>query len=286
MTPAVSSSSNVQEWLTRESRTVESETVNPWSDVQEFSSRVAIVTGGASGMGSAIAIAFANLGADVMIGDIDIDGGERVVSEILASGGHARFQRTNVGKSEDVKSLVARSVEEYGGLHFAINCAGIELEDTVLHEVSDDVFDRIVEVNLRGPFLCMKHEIPAMLETDGPACIVNVASVNSFRARPRQIAYTSTKHALIGMTKAAAIEYAEVGVRINAICPGSIDTPMLRSAMQRRGRDPEVAAKTRSAVGRFGRADEVADAAVWLCSENSSYVVGHALVVDGGYLAG
>jgi NAD(P)-dependent dehydrogenase (short-subunit alcohol dehydrogenase family) len=196
------------------------------------------------------------------------------------------FRKTNVAKSDDLEAVVDLTVARFGGLHFAVNCAAIELEDTVLHEVPDELFDRIVAVNLRGPFLSMKHEIPAMLATEGPACIVNVASVNSFKARPRQIAYTSTKHALIGMTKAAAIEYAGLGIRINAICPGSIDTPMLRSAFERRGRDPEKAVEDLSLLGRFGRVEEIADAALWLCSEHSSYVVGHALVVDGGYLAG
>jgi len=186
----------------------------------------------------------------------------------------------------EVAGAVGLAVAHYGGLHIAVNCAAIEIEDTVLHELPDDIFDRIVEVNLRGPFLSMKHEIPAMLATTGPASIVNIASVNSFKARPRQVAYTSTKHALIGMTKAAAIEYASSGIRINAICPGSIDTPMLRSAFARRGRDPQAAASDLSRLGRFGRVEEIADAALWLCSEKSSYVVGHALVVDGGYLAG
>lgn len=251
-----------------------------------FTSKVAVVTGGASGMGRAIALAFGNLGATVIIGDVDEVGGQEVASTIRDSGGFAGFQTTNVADSGDVARLVDRTVDIFGGLHMAINCAGIELEDTVLHEVPDEIFDRIVAVNLRGTFLSMKHEIRAMLATDGSKSIVNIASVNSFRARPRQMAYTSTKHALIGMTKSAAMEYSDSGIRINAICPGSVDTPMLRNAVERRGRDLDMTAKGMSALGRLGRPDEIADAAVWLCSERSSYVVGHALVVDGGYLVG
>ena len=177
------------------------------------------------------------------------------------------------------------TVAAFGGLHCAVNGAAIELEREPLAEVEEDTFDRIIAVNLRSIFLCMKYEIRQMLDQGGGGAIVNIASTNSFRPQPHQSAYTASKHGVLGMTKNAAIDYAPHGIRINAICPGAIDTPMLRAAIDRRGRDPQEVAGRLSVLGRFGEPDEIAKAALWLCSDDSSFTVGHALAVDGGYLA-
>jgi glucose 1-dehydrogenase len=173
-------------------------------------------------------------------------------------------------------------------LHCAVNAAAIENESVALHETPDDVFERMQTVNVRGVFLCLKHEISAMLRNevgpDGRGSIVNIASTNSFKPQPNQPAYTASKHAVLGLTRSAAMDYAPQGIRINAICPGSIDTPMLRNAMERRGRDPQDVAARLSLIGRFGTPEEIADATLWLCSDSSSFTLGHALAVDAGYL--
>jgi NAD(P)-dependent dehydrogenase (short-subunit alcohol dehydrogenase family) len=250
-----------------------------------FRGRTALVTGGASGMGRASAVAFAAEGASVVVADIDAAGAAETAGLARAAGGRVIFVRTDVSIPAEVEAAVAVAVDEFGGLDAAVNSAAIEQESGPLHECEDGVFDRMVAVNLRGMFLCLKHEITAMLACRSPGAIVNIASVNSFRARARQSVYTTTKHGVLGMTRNAAIEYAPLGIRINAICPGAIDTPMLRQAMARRGRDPEESMRQLSLLGRFGQVGEVANAALWLCSEESSFTIGHALGVDGGMLA-
>jgi glucose 1-dehydrogenase len=233
-------------------------------------------------MGRAIAHAFASEGASVVLADVAADAGEDAAREC---GTNAVFARTDVSVAGDVEAAVATAVDRFGGLHLAVNAAAIELETTTLHECDDDLFDRIIAVNLRGMFLCLKHEIRAMLAGGQGGAIVNIASTNSFRARARQSAYTSSKHGVLGMTRTAAVEYAPLGIRINAVCPGSIDTPMLRGALARRGRTVEDAVDQLSLLGRFGDVDEIARAALWLCSDEASFTVGHALAVDAGLLA-
>jgi glucose 1-dehydrogenase len=154
-----------------------------------------------------------------------------------------------------------------------------------LHECDDAAFDLMQAVNLKGLFLSMKHELIAILEGGRGGAIVNIASTNSVRPQPNQPAYTASKHGALGLTRSAAIDYAPLGIRINAICPGSIDTPMLQNAMARRGRDPQEVAGRLSLLGRFGRPEEIAAAALWLCSDGASFTLGHALAVDAGYLA-
>ena len=181
------------------------------------------------------------------------------------------------------KPLVATAVDRYGGLRYAVNAAAIENETSPLHECDLDTFERMQTVNVRGVFLCMKYEIGAMLanepgggETghDGRGAIVNIASTNSFRPQHDQPAYTASKHAVLGLTRSAAIDYAGRGIRINAICPGTIDTPMLRNAMERRGRNPQDVADRLSLLGRFGTPEEIAAAALWLCSDAASFTTG------------
>ena len=250
-----------------------------------FDGQVAIVTGASGGMGRAVALAFAAAGASVVAADLTENAGRETVEQIGQAGGRAVFVPTDVSDAAAVEALVARATGDFGRLDCAVNAAAIEGERGPLHEVDDEVFDRIIAVNLRSIFLCLKHEILAMLTAGRGGAIVNIASTSSFRPQPHQSAYTASKHGVLGLTRNAAIDYGAEGIRINAICPGAIDTPMLRAAMERRGRQPEEVANRLSLLGRFGQPDEIAQACLWLCSEESSFTTGHALAVDGGYLA-
>ena len=250
-----------------------------------FDGEVAFVTGAGGGMGRAISIAFAEAGAIVVLADIDVEQGRQSERLARAVGGDAVFVATDVSDAEQVAAAVAVAVDRYGRLDCAVNAAAIENESVPLHECGDDAFDRMQRINLRGVFLSMKHELRALLAGGGGGAIVNIASTNSVRPQPNQPAYTASKHGVLGLTRSAAIDYAARGIRINAICPGGIDTPMLRSAIERRGRDAGDVARRLSLNGRFGRPEEIAAAALWLCSDGASYTLGHALAVDAGYLA-
>jgi glucose 1-dehydrogenase len=251
----------------------------------DFTGEVAFVTGAAGGMGRAIAISFAQAGAATVLADVDAAGGAVTEDLVREAGGETVFVTTDVADADAVADAVAVTTDRFGGLDHAVNAAAIENESVPLHECADADFDRMQEVNVTGVFHAMKHEIAAILAGGRGGSIVNVASTNSFRPQPNQPAYTASKHAVLGITRAAAIDYARHGIRINAICPGAIDTPMLRGAMERRGRDPEQVATRLSLLGRFGRPEEIAAAALWLCSEAASFTLGHALAVDAGYLA-
>jgi NAD(P)-dependent dehydrogenase (short-subunit alcohol dehydrogenase family) len=251
----------------------------------QFRDRVALVTGAAGGMGRAIAVAFGVAGASVLVADVNEDGGNETAASIAKDGGQSLFVRTDVSDARAVEAMVAAAVATFGGLHCAVNAAAIELEADRLADIEEATFDRLVAVNLKSIYLCLKYEIRQMLGQGDGGAIVNIASTNSFRPQPHQSVYTATKHGVIGMTRNAAIDYAGDGIRINAICPGAIDTPMLRAAIDRRGRDPQEVANRLSLAGRFGTVDEIAKAALWLCSADSSFTMGHALAVDGGYLA-
>jgi glucose 1-dehydrogenase len=180
--------------------------------------------------------------------------------------------------------MVALAVDRFGGLDAAVNMAAIEFEVDFLADLDDEDFDRMIAVNLRSIFLSMKHEIRAML-VRGAGTIVNIASTSSYRPQPHQSAYTASKFGVLGITKSAAVDYAGRGVRINAICPGAIDTPMLRGAIAKRGRDPQEVASRLSLTGAFGHPENIAAAALWLSSDAAAFTIGHALAVDGGYLA-
>ena len=255
----------------------------------DFGGDVALVTGAAGGMGRAIALAFARAGATVVMGDVDEDGGRETERLVAETGAPGVFVVADVSDSPSVAALVDTAVTRFGGLRCAVNAAAIENEMVALHECSDDAFDRMQHVNTRGVFLCMKHEISRMLANpprDGErGAIVNIASTNSFRPQHDQPAYTASKHAVLGLTRSASFDYSGKGIRINAICPGTIDTPMLRKAMERRGRNPDDVVSRLSLLGRFGRPDEIAAAALWLCSDAASFTMGHALAVDAGMLA-
>jgi NAD(P)-dependent dehydrogenase (short-subunit alcohol dehydrogenase family) len=245
--------------------------------------KVALVTGAAAGIGRATALAFAQAGARVVVSDIQATGGEETVSLIKAADGDAIFVQTDVSRGADIAALVHTTLEHYGRLDYACNNAGIEGTPAVTAEYPDEVWDRVIAVNLTGVWQCMKHEIPAMLKHGG--AIVNMSSILGTVAFASAAAYTAAKHGVIGLTKTAALEYAAQGLRINAVCPAFIVTPMLeRGGMLN---DPAVRAAMENLhpIKRMGRPEEVAAAVVWLCSDEASFVTGHAMLVDGGYTA-
>jgi len=250
-----------------------------------FTGEVALVTGASGGMGRAVSVAFAAAGAAVVLADVDETGGAESLRLVREAGGDGLFVRTDISDPAQVTAMVGTATGELGRLDCAVNAAAIENELVPLHECEDDAFDLMQRINLRGLFLCMKHELRAMLAAGRGGAIVNIASTNSVRPQPNQPAYTASKHGVLGLTRSAAVDYARHGIRVNAICPGGIDTPMLRGAMARRNRDADEVAGRLSLTGRFGRPEDIAAAALWLCSDASAYTLGHALAVDGGYLA-
>ena len=247
--------------------------------------KVAIVTGGASGMGRAIATTFAAEGVSVLVADVNDQGGAETVELVTKGGGKAEYLHTDVSDGPEVAVMVAQAVERFGGLDCAVNAAAIEKETAFTADCTEETFDLVIAINLRSVFLCLKHEITAMKAAGTAGSIVNIASTNSFKPQLGQPAYTASKHGVLGLTRSAALEYARDGIRVNAICPGAIDTPMLRRAMEERGNDPKSTAQRLSLLGRFGEPSEIAQAALWLCSDGSSFTTGHALSVDGGYLS-
>lgn len=251
-----------------------------------FEGDVAFVTGSGGGMGRACVLAFAAAGASVVHCDVNETGGAETTA-LTGAADRVVFVRADVSEPDDVQTAVQTAVARFGRLTCAINAAAIETETALLHEATVESFDRMQAVNLRGIFLSLKYELSAMLANSGPTkgSIVNIASTNAFRPQPHQASYTAAKHGVLGLTRAAAIDYGPLGIRVNAISPGAIDTPMLRNAMERRGRDPQDVADRLSLLGRLGTPDEIANAALWLCSDASSYTLGHALAVDAGYLS-
>ncbi len=252
--------------------------------------RTAVVTGATGGMGRAIVAALVGSGANVVATDRDDQHADALLASAADAPGDLSFVAGDVSIADDVAAVVDEATSRHGRLDCAVNAAAIEFETVPLADCSDDDFDLMMSVNVRGVFLSMKHELRAMLDTasgrgGGGASIVNIASTNSFRPQHDQPAYTASKHAVLGLTRSAAMDYSAHGIRVNAICPGAIDTPMLRQAMERRGREADDVAKRLSRFGRFGEPSEIANAALWLCSDASSFTTGHALAVDGGMLA-
>ena len=242
--------------------------------------RVALVTGGASGIGRASALAFAREGARVVVADIAVKAGEETASLIRAGGGEALFIRADVSQSKDVANLVSQTVAAFGRLDCAHNNAGTEGTFGVsTSDYLEEQWDRVMQVNLKGIWLCMKYEIPRMLEL-GKGAIVNTASVLGLSGTEGVCAYVASKHGVVGLTRATALEYARSGLRVNAVCPGFIDTPMIERVMPN---SHQRSRATRSEIsGRLGRPEEVAEAVLWLCSDAASFVTGHAMCVEGG----
>ncbi len=245
--------------------------------------KVALITGGSAGIGKATAKLFAERGARVVVSDIDVEKGEETVKEIKNSGGEAVFVKCDVSKKSEVENLIKQVIDEYGKLNYAFNNAGIEGENAVTAECSEENWDRTININLKGVWLCMKYEIPEMLKEEQSA-IVNCSSVAGLVGFAGLPAYTASKHGMAGLTKAAALEYATEGIRINAISPGIIQTAMIDRVTEG---DPETLEqyKQLEPVGRLGKSEEVAAAAIWLCSEEASFVTGNVMPVDGGYVA-
>ncbi|QJP10615.1 SDR family oxidoreductase [Pseudomonas multiresinivorans] len=250
---------------------------------QLLSGQVALVTGAGNGIGRATAQAFAQQGVKVVVSDVDAKGGEATVELIRAAGGEATFIRCDVTRDAEVKALVEGTVAAYGRLDYAFNNAGIEIEKGKLADGEESEFDAIMGVNVKGVWLCMKHQIPVMLEQGGGA-IVNTASVAGLGAAPKMSIYAASKHAVIGLTKSAAIEYAKKKIRVNAVCPAVIDTDMFRRAYEADPKKAEFAAAMHP-VGRVGRVEEIASAVLYLCSDHSGFTTGVALPVDGGATA-
>jgi NAD(P)-dependent dehydrogenase (short-subunit alcohol dehydrogenase family) len=245
--------------------------------------RVALVTGGSTGIGRATAIAFAKACSRVAVVDVQVKDGEETVEIIKNQGGEAIFVKADVSKPEEVKKMVDQVVRIYGRLDCAFNNAGIEGEQCSTADCTVENWNRVININLTGVWLCMKYEIPQMLKT-GKGSIVNMASVAGRVGFPNISAYTASKHGVNGLTKTAALEYATRGIRVNAVCPGIIHTAMIDRFT---GGDKEALEQLSSTepMKRLGTPEEVANAVIWLCSEKAAFVTGHPLVVDGGFIA-
>jgi NAD(P)-dependent dehydrogenase (short-subunit alcohol dehydrogenase family) len=250
----------------------------------QFDGKVALVTGASAGIGRATALAFAEQGAKVVVADIAVEGGEETVRQINGVGGEAIFVKADMLQTSEIEALVRTTVETYGRLDYAHNNAGIEGALTTTVDYPEDIWNRVLAINLTSVWLCMKYEIPEMLKQGGGA-IVNTASILGLVGYVTTPAYTASKHGVVGLTKVAAMEYATQGIRVNAVCPGWIETPMVMERGVTAGTNREVYQQLADMhpVKRLGKPEEIAQAVIWLCSDAASFVTGHAMAVDGGY---
>jgi NAD(P)-dependent dehydrogenase (short-subunit alcohol dehydrogenase family) len=246
-----------------------------------FKDKVALVTGASFGIGRATALAFAKKGAKVVLADW-VENPE-TMDLIKKNGGEAIFIKCDVSKTKDVKALIQKTIATYGRLDFAYNNAGIEGDSAPVHECSEENWDKTIGINLKGIWLCMKYEIPEMLK-QGKGVIVNCSSVAGLVGFSGLPAYVASKHGVIGLTKTAALECAKLGIRVNAVCPGVIQTPMIDRLTGKKKESIEQFTALEP-MARFGLAEEIANAVIWLCSEEASFVTGVAMPVDGGFVA-
>lgn len=246
-----------------------------------FEGQVALVTGAGAGMGLATARAFAEAGSAVMLADVNSDSVEKAANELLKSGYKASWVHCDVADEQQVEAMVEKTIAVFGRLDAAYNNAGIQSLVTETADLTSEEWDRVFSVNLRGVFLCMKYELQRMRE-QGSGAIVNCSSIGGLIGLPGRAAYHAAKHGVLGLTKSSALEYASRGIRVNAICPGTINTPMVSKMFESGDLSEEDVVKL-APINRLGQADEIADAILWLCSPMSTYVIGQAIAVDGGY---
>ena len=247
----------------------------------EFKNKVAIVTGGSSGIGRATALAFAKKGAHVVV--VDWAENTETIDLIKKYGVDALFIKCDVSKTAEVKAMVEKTIATFGRLDYAFNNAGIEGTSAQTADCTEENWDKTIGVNLKGIWLCMKYEIPEILK-QGKGNIVNCASVAGLVGFGGLPAYVASKHGVIGLTKTAALEYAKMGIRVNVVCPGVIQTPMIDRLTGRNEKSIEQFTALEP-LGRFGKPEEIANAVIWMCSDEASFITGHAMAVDGGFIA-
>ena len=250
---------------------------------QSFVNRVALVTGAASGMGLVTARLFAEAGAAVVLADVNASAARSAADQLAAAGHRVLAVGCNVADEDEVAAMVEKTVNAFGRLDAAFNNAGVQSPAIDTADASGEEFDRVIAINLRGVWNCMKHELRQM-RGQGSGAIVNCSSIGGLIGLPGRAAYHAAKHGVLGLTKSAALEYASRGIRINAVCPGTIDTPMV-SAMLAKEPDAMKEIMRDQPIGRLGRPEEIASAVLWLCSPGAGFVIGHALAVDGGFTA-